>query len=156
MNRTLGTALLVLGLAFIAACAVQKPAFSEAQVPAAVRQTLLERFPGAMNPQWSLKADKNYEAEFTAQQLEIAAQFDPDGKWLETETTIPPAAVPQAVQDAAATQFKDCKIIETQLLQRQGAEALTYELHLDTGKEIVKAEFSVSGELLAQSAKPKP
>jgi len=156
MTRTCATALLALALLFLAACGVQKASLSLGQIPAVVQHTFHQKFPSVANPDWSLKSDKNYEAEFTQNQVEMAVKIDPAGKWLETETTIPLSAVPQPVQNTAAIQFKDYKIIETQTLLRAGTEVLTYELHLDNGKQTVKAEFSAAGAILAQSAKPKP
>lgn len=156
MRQTCGTIILALGLFFVTACGVQKTALSVAQVPDAVKRTFHEKFPTVQTPGWSLKTDHNYEAEFTVQQVEMAVKFDPSGKWLETETTIQLSAVPQAVQNTVAAQFKDYKIVETQSMQRANEQRLIYELHLDNGKQIVKAQFSAEGAILAQSAKPKP
>ncbi len=156
MHRIYGTVIVALGLFLITACGVQKAALTEDQVPSAVKQTFHEKFPAVQNPGWSLKSDQNYEAEFAVQQVEMAVKIDPAGKWLETETAIPPATLPPAVQNTMAAQFKDYQLIETQTLLRAGAARSNYELHLDNGKQVVKAEFSPEGALLTQSAKPKP
>ena len=125
------------------------------QIPQAVRQALQARFPTAGLPEWKLKSDKNYEAEFTLHKTEIAAKFNPAGKWLETETAIPGSEVPQTVQNTVTKQFKGYKTVETQSVQRWNGPHLIYELHLDNGKVIVKAQFSADGTILNQSTKPK-
>ena len=125
------------------------------QVPVAVRQAFQAKFPSVKLAEWKIKSDKNYEAEFTLQETEIAAKFDPAGKWLETECEIPASEVPQAVQDTVFKQFKDYKTVETQSVESWNDQRLIYELHLDNGKVIVKAQFSADGIILNQSTKPK-
>ena len=57
-----------------------------AEVPGVVRQAFQARFPAVKEVEWKLKSDRNYEAEFTLKEVEIAAKFDSAGKWLETST----------------------------------------------------------------------
>ena len=139
-------------------CASQelKKSKSAVAVPNVVREMFKAKFPYVKRLEWKLKADGNYEAEFIHQGAEAAAKFDASGKWLETESSIPLSDVPLAVQAGVATQFKDCRIIETQIVERCDEQKPIYELHLDTGKEIVKAQFSVGGQILNQSQKTKP
>jgi len=124
------------------------------QLPAPMLQVFHEKFPAAGHVEWKLKSDKNYEAEFTLDKVEIAVKFDPAGKWLETERAIPQSAVPPAVQSAADKQFKGSTVVESQTLQTPNTTALAYELHLKNAKETVKAVFSADGALVSQTAKP--
>ena len=73
---------------------------------------------------------------------------------METESAIPLSKVPKAVRDTIARQFKGCKVVETQTLQRWNEQDPIYELHLEKAKETVKAQFSAGGAILNQSAKP--
>jgi hypothetical protein len=125
------------------------------QVPVAVKQGHQITFPAVKHAEWKLKSDKNYEAEITLKGTEIAAKFDSTGKLLETESAIPRSRVPKAVRASVAKTFKGYEVIERQSLQRWNEDNLAYELHLDNGKEIVKAQFSEAGLLLTQSSKPK-
>ena len=125
------------------------------QVPAAVKQAFQKKFPAVKLVEWKIKTDENYEAEFTLKGTDIAAKFDPAGKWLETESAIAPSKIPQAVRATIAKQFKGYKVVESQTLQRLNEARPIYELHLENAKEIVKAQFSDSGAILNQSAKPK-
>jgi hypothetical protein len=135
--------------------AVQAQVLAPNQVPPAVRQGMQEKFPAMKRTEWKLKPDKNYEAEFTLKGTEIAAKFDPAGKWLETETSIPRSEIPKAVRHAAAKAFKDYKVIERQSVQRPDKPSLIYELHLENSTEIIKAQFTDDGSLLNHAAKPK-
>ena len=155
-TRTYAYAAIATVLCLFAGCASQpKSALPAAQVPEPVKQAFAAKFPAAKDVEWSLKSDKNYEAEFGAEATATAVKFDPAGKWLETETTISGDKLPKAFQDAAAAQFKGYKVVETQSLVKASEQAAIYELHLDNGKEIVKAQFSAAGEVLNKSAKPK-
>ena len=48
--------------------------------------------------EWKLKNDHSYEAEFRLNGVEVAAKFDANGKWLETETTIARTKLPPDVR----------------------------------------------------------
>ncbi len=132
-----------------------KTIMSADQVPVVVRQALQARFPTVTTAEWKIKSDKNYEAEFMLQDTEIAAKFDPAGKWLETERAIPASEVPHAVRDTVAAQFQGYKTVETQSVERWNDQRAIYELHLENGKVAVKAQFAADGTILNQSTKTK-
>jgi hypothetical protein len=126
------------------------------QVPAVVKQGFQARFPTVKRVDWKVKTDQNYEAEFTLKGTEIAAKFDPAGKWLESESAIPRSRLPKAVRVAVAKQFTGYKVVETQTVQRANEKPLIYEVHVENAREIVKAQLSADGAVLNQAAKPKP
>jgi hypothetical protein len=132
-----------------------KTTVSANRVPVVVKQALEAKFPAAKTPEWKVKSETIYEAEFTLKGIETTVMFDSNGKWLETETAIDPAQVPKVVTDAAARQFKGYKVIETQSVQRRDTEHLIYELHFEDAKRVVKAQFSSEGAVLTQSVKVK-
>ena len=159
IRRALPYLAIQLGLVFLAGCASQEKPKSKArsldQLPVGIRQAFQARFPNAKDPEWKIKSDQNYEAEFTLQGTEIAAKFDSTGKWLETESAIPPAKLPQAVRDIAASQFQAYKVVETQSVERWNDARQIYELHFESAAQIVKAQFNADGTILNQSAKPR-
>jgi len=126
------------------------------QVPVPVKQGLQAKFPSVKRSEWKIKSDKTYEAEFTLHGTEIAAKFDSAGKWLETESAISRSEVPKPVRNTVGKQFKGYKVIERQSVQRWNEVPLTYELHLESAQEVVKAQFAADGSILSQSAKAKP
>jgi hypothetical protein len=90
-----------------------------------VKQAFADKFPAVEDVAWKLKSDKNYEAEFGAEETATAVKSDPAGKWLETEPAIPVDQLPKAVQDAVAAQFKGYKVVETQPLVKANEQAAT-------------------------------
>jgi len=149
---TVSTTMLFSLVVLFSFAAFGQPLMSD-QVPAAVKQGFQAKFRDVQLTEWKLKADKNYEAEFTLKGAEIAAKFDATGKWLETETAISRFKVPKAVRGAASQKFKGYAVIERQSVQRWNEPGLIYELHLQNAREVVKAQFAADGSLLSQSAK---
>jgi hypothetical protein len=125
------------------------------RVPVGVMTAFREKFPHTRSATWKIKSDGNYEAESTRQRREIAAKFDGAGKWIETETAIPRAQLPAPIQASIADKFKGYRIVETQTVQRWDDTRLIYELHLERGVEIVKAQLYADGAILNQSTKNK-
>jgi hypothetical protein len=133
-------------------CAQSIPA---SRVPAAVKETLHQKFPSIKVVEWKFKSDNNYEAEFTLNRTELAVKFDSAGKWLETESSVAQSEIPAAIRDSAMKRFNAYKVIETQTVQRWDQAQVVYELHLENATEVVKIQFAADGKILNQSAKPK-
>jgi hypothetical protein len=114
-----------------------------------------EKFPHTGSAAWKIKADGNYEAEFTLQRREIAAKFDGAGKWIETESAIPRSQLSAPIQVIIAEKFKGYRIVETQTVQRWDDTRLIYEVHLQRAVETVKAQLYDDGAILNQSTKKK-
>jgi hypothetical protein len=113
------------------------------------------KFPNVESPEWKIKPDKNYEAEFTRNGAEITVIFGPTGKWLETESAIDSAKVPKAVNKATAQHFKGYEVVETQSVELWNMKDLVYELHLESAKEVIKVQFSGQGAVLNQFTRAK-
>jgi hypothetical protein len=124
-------------------------------VPPVVRQACEEKFSRGRKVEWKLKSDHNYEAEFKRNGVEVAAKFDADGRWLETETTIARAKLPTDVRATISKKFGGYKIIETQTVERFDQKLLLYEVHLEAVKGVLKTLFEENGTLVSQSSRPK-
>jgi len=151
MNKILG---LLIALASIPSAALGQQVSADA-VPPVVRQACAAKFLRVGGVEWKLKSDHNYEAEFKRNGVEIAAKFDANGKWLETETTIARRKLPTNVRAAISKKFGEYKIIETQTVERFDQKLLLYEVHLEDAKEVLKTLFEENGTLVSQSSKPK-
>src|SRR2546421_12596561 len=148
MDRILG---LLIVLASIPSVALAQQ-LSADKVPAVVRQACEAKFSGVRKIEWKLKSDHNYEAEFKLNGVEVAAKFDSNGKWLETETTIARAKLPADVRATISEKFGGYKIIETQSVERFDQKMLLYEVHLEGVIEILKTLFEENGTLVSQSS----
>jgi hypothetical protein len=122
-------------------------------VPATVKQACMEKFPLAKKIEWKLKSDKNYEAEFMQNGVELAVKFSPEGKWVETESGIKAVEVPAAVKNTITKDFPDYKVIERQKIESPGTAELIYEIHIKRNKEVVKLQYSAAGKELSRSSK---
>lgn len=125
------------------------------KVPAKVRDAFKAKFPGMAKVEWKLKTDKSYEAEFKLKDAEVAAKFDDKGKWLETETAIKESDLPKEVRAAIAKEYKGHKVIETQKVERAGGKPLLFEVHLESGDEILKVQWEGNGTVASKSSKRK-
>ena len=125
------------------------------QVPAKVREAFQSKFPGVSQVEWKLKNDKNYEAEFKRKGVEVAAKFDPKGKWLETETAIEQADLTKEVQATLTKEFKGYKIIETQKVERADDKRPLFEVHLEKADEVLKVQLEANGTVSSKSVKGK-
>src|SRR6185436_9933151 len=79
------------------------------KIPSAVSSAFKSKFPAATKTDWEME-DGNYEAEFKMNGEEMSANFDKEGKWIETETEIKVSALPGLVSAALKKEFPDWKI----------------------------------------------
>ena len=138
----------------LAGLAYGEPLTAE-KVPTKVRQAFRVKFPEVKKVEWKLKDDKNYEAEFTQKDVEVAAKFDENGKWVETETAIAKTDLPKEVRAKISKEFKDYKVIETQKVERPDDKPVLFEVHLENPKEVLKLQLEANGTIAARSSKPK-
>ena len=134
-------------------CTTSAQKLKKDSIPAVVQQACKEKFPSAKKIEWKRKSDKNFEAEFMQQGVELAVKFTPEGKWVETESGIKASEVPAAVKNTIAKSFPTYKIIELQKIETLGTTELVYEIHLQKNKEVVKLQYSTAGKELSRSSK---
>ena len=97
--------------------------------PAAVQTAFKTKFPTVQKAKWDVEEEGEWEAEFKTGGKEMSAIFKADGTWLETETEIKTANLPQAVKNALAAQFAGSKIEEANLVEMPG-QPTAYEVEL--------------------------
>jgi len=151
MDRITG---LLIVLASITSIALAQQ-LSADKVPSVVRQAYEAKFSRVRKVEWKLKSDNNYEAEFKLNGVKVAAKFDANGKWLESEITIARAKLPAGVRATISKQFGGYKIIETQTIERFDQKLIQYEVHFEDSKEVLKTLFEEDGTLVSRSSKPK-
>ncbi len=118
------------------------------KVPASVKQSFTKMFPAATGVKYEME-NKDYEINFMNKGVEMSANFDATGKWLETETGIKPADLPKEVKDSIVKNFSGYKISEVAKVEKTGT-GMIYEMDLMKDKEGYEVQFSVKGEVVSK------
>jgi uncharacterized membrane protein YkoI len=106
---------------------------NEAKVPAVVKDAFKKNFAG-MTAKWELEKG-NYEANFKQNNQTLSALFDPQGKWLETETDIKISDLPAKVKSYVAQNYNGAKIKEAARIKKADGK-INYEAEVK-GKDLI-------------------
>ncbi len=117
--------------------------------PAAVQAAFKAKFPTVQKAKWDMEDENEWEAEFKKDGKEMSANFNNDGTWLETETEIKSADLPQAVKDAMASQFAGYKTEEASMVQT-AEMAAGYEVEMEKGETTIEVLFGADGTVIKQ------
>ena len=98
------------------------------KVPAPVKQAFAKKFPAATDVKYEMEK-KDYEINFKDKGVEMSANFDASGKWLETETEIKGYDLPKEVSASVAKNFADFKVSEV-VITETSDKRLIYKLEL--------------------------
>ncbi len=139
-------------------------AANKTEIPKAVKEAFSKKYPTAEKVKWDTEEngeeateendEEEYEVKFKLKGNKTTAKFKTDGSWLETETNIKNADLPQAVKTAVTAQFAGYELDEAELVETPEL-AKAYEVKLKDKKNDaeVKALFSEDGKLLRQKVK---
>ncbi len=119
------------------------------KVPALVKSAFAKKFPAATDIKYEMEK-KDYEINFKDKGVEMSANFDATGKWLETETEIKEASLPKEVTTSVGKNFSGFKIFEVAKTDTPDKE-LIYEMDLKKGKEGYEVQFSPKGDILKKT-----
>jgi hypothetical protein len=75
------------------------------QVPEAVKNTFKAKYPGENDPDWHKDSNGNFESNFKIDGIKYRADFNPDGSWIETETSIKFKDLPKTIRDKIEKEF---------------------------------------------------
>ena len=135
MNKNI----IVLTLAFIVSLSVNSQSLI---IPDAVTAAFKSKFPIATNIKWGKENATEYEAEFKLNNSAVSANFKTDGRWVETETTIPVTDLPAAVSIAINTKYPGAVINKTEKTEMPG------------NKIIYEAAITINGKKKGVELKP--
>ncbi len=121
---------------------------SPVQAPDAVKQAFAVKFPFATDVKYEMEKDA-FEATFKDKGVEMSANFDAAGKWLETETGIKSGDLPKEVSASVAKNFAGCKIFEVAKVETPD-KGVCYEMDVNNGKEGFEVCFSSKGDILSK------
>ena len=119
------------------------------KVPAPVKQAFAKKFPAATDVKYEMEK-KDYEINFKDKGVEMSANFDATGKWLETETEIKQSDLPKEVLASVAKNFAGFKISEVAKVE-SADKGLCYEMDLKKDKEGYEVQFSPKGDILKKT-----
>jgi biopolymer transport protein ExbD len=124
-------------------CAACSRKLKESQVPAAARATFEKEY-GGIKGSWD-KEERNYEVNFNKDGKEMSVVIDKNGTIVETETDIPVADLPTAVQDYIKQHYQGMVIKAASTITKKNGE-VNYEAEVDD-KDVI---FDVNGKFLAE------
>jgi hypothetical protein len=119
------------------------------KVPAAVKQAFAKKFPAATDIKYEMEK-KDYEISFKDKGVEMSANFDAAGKWLETETELNESDLPKEVSASVAKNFAGFKISGIARTETP-VNGVIYEMDLKKGTEGYEVEFSAKGNILKKT-----
>ena len=119
------------------------------KVPAPVKAAFTRKFPAATDVKYEMEK-KDYEINFKDKGVEMSANFDATGKWLETETEIKESDLPKEVSASAAKNFAGYKISEVAKTETPD-KGLIYEMDLKKDKAGFEVQFSPKGDILKKT-----
>jgi hypothetical protein len=129
------------GMIALSACG-QK--LKDSQVPTATKTAFENKYPG-IKASWD-KEEANYEANFKQNGKAMSAVIDKNGTIVETETDIPVADLPKAVQDYMKTHYAGIKIEEAAKIVKANGD-VNYEAEVHH-KDVV---FDVNGKFIKEA-----
>lgn len=113
------------------------------KVPAAVKKTFSQKFPGS-SAKWG-KEDNNYEAEFTRDGSNMSALFESNGTMLESEVDIKVSDLPRKVLAYVKEHYKGKSIKEGAKITKSDG-TVNYEAEVN-GKDVI---FDEAGNFLKE------
>lgn len=116
------------------------------QAPKAVKENFAKKFPTAKSVKWEKENDKEYEASFTVDGTKHSANFTNDGTWVETESEIKIANLPQAVTAAISSKYAGYKVVDASKIET--ATTVKYEADIKKGKIKKEVLFAEDGTFI--------
>jgi hypothetical protein len=119
------------------------------EIPDQVKKAFTAKFPTATDIKYEVE-DKDFEVSFTEKGVEMSANFDAAGKWLETETEMDVSALPKEITGSVTKNFPGFKISEADRVEAPGT-GQTYELDLIKNKEGIEVQMNPKGDILKKT-----
>ncbi|HLP53251.1 MAG TPA: PepSY-like domain-containing protein [Chitinophagales bacterium] len=103
--------------------------------PAAAEAALSEKFTKAEDITWEKESPNNFRAEFTLSGVKMWANFNQDGKWLQTKTAAKTSDLPNSVGDFVKKNFGTGVVQKVAKVERSTIDVVLYELEIKTGSK---------------------
>jgi uncharacterized membrane protein YkoI len=113
-------------------------------VPQAVKDALMKKFPIAGNIKWDKENDHEYEAGFKMDGKNYSANFSDTGEWLETESAIEFNQLPEKAQESYNALHKGLMIKAVAKIETASG-ATKYEVEYKAGKKTKEVFYNAEG-----------
>ncbi len=121
-------------------------AFSQTNIPAAVKAAFGKKFPTVKRTEWSKEGKTEWEAEFERNEKELSANFDLQGNWKETETDVEEDDVPSVVMNVLSARFPGYKVKDAAFTETPKYSA--YEIVIKKGESKKEITIDKTGKIL--------
>jgi len=126
--------------------AISFTAFSQTNVPAAVKTAFGKKFPTVKKANWGKEGKTEWEAEFEINEKDMSANFDLQGNWKETETDLEKDEVPAAVMSVLKAKFTGYKVKDAAFTKTPKYSA--YEIVIKKGVNKKEVTIDKTGKIL--------
>lgn len=119
-------------ICFLTSCQTGTP-------PEKVLKAFAEKYPTAQEVTWSIDRNARNEADFKLNGKKHRADFNPDGEWVETETSVKWNEVPPAVQKAFKNEDRKKDIVEIEFVDsHKEGKFYDIEYKIGAGKQDIR------------------
>lgn len=107
--------------------------------PEKVLKAFAEKYPEAQEVKWSVDRNTRHEADFTLNGTKYRADFENNGEWVETETSVKWHDLPEVAQKAFKNEDKKKDIVEIEFVDshKQG-KFYDIEYKIGAGKQDIR------------------
>ncbi len=133
-------------LIMLVVAATSFSACGQKKAPEAVKKAFIQKFPTTTAVTWDQENKNEWEAEFKMDGKSMSANFDNNGKWLETEITLSKSDLPASIKKTLESEFPAYKIKDLSSVETIDLNA--YELDLSKGHEKLEILIDANGKIL--------
>ncbi|MBE0651682.1 MAG: PepSY-like domain-containing protein [Bacteroidales bacterium] len=125
-------------------------AFSQSRVPAVVKTAFSKKFPAVKKAHWAMEGKTEWEAEFKMNGKDMSANFDMQGNWKETETTLKDTRLSTPVMETLSSQFPGYTVNDVSYTETPKYSA--YEIVIEKGKSKLEVTIDKKGTLIGKES----
>lgn len=116
------------------------------EVPQAVKDAFMKKFPTAKKVDWEKESEAEWEAEFKMGKMEYSANFLQNGTWKETEHEIEISDIPANVMASLKSNFPGYDLEESEISET--ATGMVYEFTIEIGEEELEVAIDTTGKVV--------
>ncbi|MBK7442071.1 MAG: PepSY-like domain-containing protein [Bacteroidetes bacterium] len=120
------------------------------EVPEAVLLSFEAKYGNAQNVSWGKENKSEYEAEFSINNINMSANFDNRGDWVETEVVIEPKNAPAEIVKTINVQYSGYQIKSIESIETAD-KGLSYEVIITKRAKKLEIMFNETGNILEKS-----